>query len=61
MRRRLVTSRVANIDDCDLVFGRQRDVGLLIARERNSDRLIEGGGLRFRVKLLDGRHDMQVG
>ena len=50
-----------HIDYRDPVLGRERDVGLLVARERNPDRFVEARGLRPLIELLHGGHHLQIG
>ena len=50
-----------DVDDGDLVFGGEGDVGFFVAGEGDADGFVEGGGFGGGVECLDGGDDVEVG
>lgn len=50
-----------DVDDGNLIFGGERDVGFLIIGEGDADGFVKARGTFFEVKVLHGCDDVEVG
>lgn len=50
-----------DVDHGNLIFGGERDVGLLIIGEGDADGFVKASGAFFEVKVLNGCDDAEVG